>query len=345
LPALVLLLAAGFFHGPPARDQLRFGPEPGAEVTRRWSETLALEIDSLDETLGGNPIRLSFDRIELETRRAFEVADVLTRSADGRPLDLTRRYEASELGLQVEMDDRPLARASGSHDCDESAVRFVYEPDEERYTRERIEGDIDDERLEALEPDLELLSLLPAGEVELGATFELEPEALRTFFAAGGGLGFHTTERVAEDTGVPDEVIVAGVLGSFHELFGPAGELSGKVKGKFVSRDEDESGSVLARLEYQLRVKAEAELGERLRSLLEKDGATRDLRAEGELEGRLVVLWDETKKHLRSARYEGDASLAGHLVFPLELVDDQEPLEFTGDYELSGEAVVELVCE
>jgi hypothetical protein len=225
-------------------------------------------------------------------------------------------------------------------------VRFVYDSEEERYTKERIEGEIDAELMDRLEPDLDLLEFLPAGEVEAGATWELDPEALRHFFAAGGDLGFEVTEAVAEMEGVvPREILVAGALGSLHELFAPGSELSGKVEASYAG--EHESGSELARLELEIHVEARIDLGARLQLLLGEDvlPGHREFTVEGELEGRLVVLWNQARKHLGSARFEGEASLSGHLVFPVEIAEGHPALEFVGDYELAGEAEVELVVE
>jgi hypothetical protein len=330
--------------------ELAFGPEPGTELERHWSERLRLEVDSLEETLGGNPVQFPSNQIEFDERRAFELVDELAKSEGGRPVDLTRHFSASSLALTLQLDDQSLGRVEGRDSCGKSVVRFVFEPEEERYVQKCVEGGLDDERLERLEPDLDLLEFLPAGEVEADTSWELDPEILRRFFSAGGDLGFQPTEMVPEMPGVPREVLAAGALGSLHELFGPDGELSGKVKGTYAGKQKEEGGEEvgeLARLEFELDLEIHADLGERFRSFVDESAtaSTHALRAEAEVEGRLVVLWDLARRHLRSARFEGDVNLAGHVVFPVQFVQGQEPLEFVGDYELSGEAEVELVIE
>ena len=338
----VSLLATATLAG--IADEIVFAPEPGTKLERRWSETLRLEVDSLEETLGGNAVNVPFDRIEFEERRAFEVADELTRSDGGRPVDLKREFTASSLALALRLDGNPVGHVEGRHACDDGVVRFVYDPDEEEYTREQLEGDIDEDRLQELEPDLDLLPLLPAGEVDVGAEWELEPAALRRFFSAGGGLGFEAAEVVPEMAGAPSEILVAGALGSVHELFGPGTELSGTAKASYAKQDEGEG---LARLEVELDLQVQADLGERFRSMLGSDAlaSTHRFRVGAEVEGTLVVLWDRGGRHLRSARFEGDVTMTGHLVFPLRLFEGAEPQEFVGDYELSGEAEVELAVE
>lgn len=322
--------------------ELVFGPEPRTEVERRWTETMHLEIDALEETLGGNPLNLSFNRIEFEQKRSFEVNDVLTKSDGGRPVDLQRKFAGSSLAFALSLDDARIGRVEGRHACEHSVVRFVFDPEAEEYARELVEGEVDEERLEELEPDLDLLALLPPGAVEVGAEWELEPAALRGFFRAGGGLDFEAAEVMHDLDGVPAEILLAGALGSLHELFDPAGDLSGKVQASYASQDGG-----LARLEYELDLELGADLGERLRSMVgaDADQSTLQFRVEAELEGKLVLLWDVSGRHLYSARFQGDASMKGHLAFQLSLVKNHPPQEFIGDYEVSGEAEVELTVE
>jgi len=323
-----------------------FAPEPGCKLARRWSEALELEVDSLEETLGGNPVRVPFNEITFAAKRSFAAADVLESCADGRATKLLRRHEASGLELALALDGGALGHLRGASACDESVVRFAYDPEHERYDREREEGKLDDEHLERLEPDLDLLALLPGAEQAVGTTWTLAPEALRRFFAPGGELDFRPSEIVPEQLGVPDELLVAGALGSLDELFAAGTELEGELEGRRAADEEDDSGATLARLEFELDVTAKAALGERFRALLENaSDSTHDFSVAGEIEGRLVLLWDVAGRHLRSARFEGDVTLRGHMVFPLTVFSDQDAEEFVGDYELSGKAVVELAVE
>lgn len=323
-----------------------FGPEPGSALTRRWSEALELEVDSLSETLGGNPVSVPFNEITFAARRTLVATDVLESCADGRATKLLRTHEASSLQLALELDGAPLGHLEGASVCDESEVHFSYDAEHGRYEREREQGTLDDEHLQRLEPDLDLLELLPPGEQAVDARWTLAPEALRRFFCAAGDLDFRPSAVVAEQAGVPDELLVAGALGSLDELFAADNELEGKLEGVRAADEEDENGATLARLEFELDVEAKAALGERFRALL--DGAsesTHDFSVAGEVEGQLVLLWDVAGRHLRSARFEGDVTLRGHLVFPMVVFSDQEALEFVGDYELSGKAVVALTVE
>lgn len=335
---VIAVFASGARLG--SADEVRFAPEEGSELERSWSEALDLEVDSLEETLDGNPVDVPFSSLVFQARRAFAVEDVLTAVEGGRATDLERTFGASSLEFDLRLDGEPLGHARGASPCEGSVVRFALDPETGEFERSLEEGGIEDERLARLEPDLDLSALLPAGEVEEGATWELEPLALRRFFAAGGDLGFEPTERKAEMSGVPPEILVAGALGSLHELFSVAEELTGKVEASYAGREESD-GPALARIELELEVAAEADLGERL-CLLMDDREERSFELSGEIEGKLVVLWDLESGHLRSARFEGDAALAGKLAFPMQVVADHPALRFVGAYELSGEAAVEL---
>src|SRR5688572_30798194 len=350
------LAAAGALAGPAGLDGFAesedfaeledfvYAPEAGTELERHWAETLALEADALDQTIGGTPVDMPFDAIEFTAKRSFELADALEEVAGGRVTRLVRGFTSSELGFELVLDGNVTGLAEGRHACDGSKVRFAWEDEEQRYARERLEGELDDERLETLEPDLDLLGLLPAGALEPGEAFEPPAEALRTFFHAGGDLDYRLKRIELRHADVPAELVVAGALGSLHELFAPGSELAGELEGRYVGREEEDAE--LARFEYELELEVGADLGQRFRSFMkESTPDSHDLQLTLELEGELVLLWDVSAKRPRSARFAGEVVLKGHVVFPVQAAAGAEPREFVGDYELSGEAEVELESE
>jgi hypothetical protein len=143
-----------------------------------------------------------------------------------------------------------------------------------------------------------------------------------------------------EMTGAPYEILLAGALGSLHELFGPEAEVSGDVRGRYAGREDD----TLARLELELELEATVDLGPRFPSCFEDASEdTHGFELAAEVEGPLVLVWDLEARHLRSARFEGDVLLAGRVSFPVSTARGPEPVAFAGDYELSGTVEVELV--
>jgi len=83
--------------GPTPAGELRFGPAPGTALAKRWSEELRLELDSFEETLGGNPVEVPFDRVEFTTQREFELADEYVRLSAERVEELERAFESSSV--------------------------------------------------------------------------------------------------------------------------------------------------------------------------------------------------------------------------------------------------------
>lgn len=320
-------------------DELRLAPVEDARLVRAWSEELRLELDALEMTLAGNEIAASFESVEFVERRAFELTDEIAAAAEGRLTQFERAYDAGELAFELEVDGTPRASASGAHACAGCRVRFEYDAEKDEYVRERIEGTLGAEQLEGLGVALDLAGLLPATEVEEGATWQVDPELLREFFAAGGELGFAPAVLSADDLGVPSEVVLAGTLGSPHELFLPESEIAGEVEAKYDGAEEG-----LARLVFTLELTVVAALDEKYSSFALDGGDTsgRTLDVAAELEGELVVLWDSTANHLRSAQFRGELALDSELAFPFRMQPDADPLDFEGSYELSGEVEVGL---
>ncbi|HEX6883233.1 MAG TPA: hypothetical protein VF530_07610 [Planctomycetota bacterium] len=318
-------------------------PEPGTELERRWKEELELEIDTIEHTIGGTPVELPFDAIGFTVRRAFELEDELEAVAGGRATSLVRAFGSSELGFGLALDGEAVGELEGQHGCDGTELRFRWDEEEEVYARERIAGELDDEALARLEPDLDLTALLPEGELDPGATFEPPLEALRAFFRAGGDLGWHPEHIRLTRSDVPPELLIAGALGTLSELFTPEAELTGRLEGRFEGTDEDEG---TARLVYALDLELAADLGERFRAYMkEATEVSHALELTAELEGELVLLWDVAGRRPRSARFEGEVAMEGELTFPLHGVEGGVPQPFVGEYELSGTVVVELTSE
>lgn len=322
-----------------SREELVFAPEPGARLVRAWSEGLRLELDGLDMKLGGHPLKVFFEEVEFTGRRGFEVVDEVGRCADRRLLAFERAFDTGEMRFEFQVDGTTMASAAGGHACAESRVRFEHDEETDAYERELVEGPMDAELLDGLGVDMDLAMLLPTEELAEGATYTLEPELLRTFFAAGGELVFAPSELTAEGLGVPNEVVLAASFGSLRELFLGARELDGKVDAKYEGHADGN-----ARLVLTLDLALACELDAKYSAFSLDDGgpAERQLRLAAELEGELLLLWDTTAHHLNSAKFAGEVTMEGTMAFPFRPSPDADPLDFEGSYELSGEGEVEL---
>lgn len=333
----MLVLAAGSAG---RGERLAFAPAKEARLVRSWREGLRLELDAFDMKIDGNELGISFEELEFVERRGFEVTDRIAACADGRLLEFERAYDTGELAFELQVDSAAMAMASGAHACAESRVRFAYDAEEDEYARELLEGPLDTKLLGSLGVGFDLAGLLPPEEVEEGDTWHVDPELLREFFAAGGELGFAPGSLTATGLGVPNEVVLAGTLGSLHELFLPGSEVTGSVEAEYEGVEDG-----LARLVFTLELRITAPLDEKYASFALDGGDTsgRTLDVASELEGELVVRWDTAANHLRSAAFRGEVALEAELTFPYRARPDAEPLDFEGAYELSGEVEVDLV--
>jgi len=319
-------------------ERLVLDPPAGTRIVRVWSEYLRLELDTLEMTLDGQPVNVTFEELDFVQRRGLEFADVIERCTDGRLRAFERTYDTGELGFELEVDGQSMASVVGSNASAETRVRFEHDAEQDTYEREIVEGPLDPGALEGLAIEADLTALLPGGEVEEGATWTLEPEVLREFFAGGGELGFAPTQLSTGDLGVPGEVVLAGTFASLHELFLPGSELSGRAEARYAGIEKG-----LARIDLELELDVLAHAGAKF-STFAMSGwqSERTLDIEAEVEGKLRVLWNVAAKRLESALFRGEVALEAELSFPLRLRPDAAPVTFEGTYELAGEAEVEL---
>jgi hypothetical protein len=320
-------------------DELLLAPAKGARLERVWREELRLGLDGIDLQIAGTPLKVTFEEVEFVEHRGFEATDEVEACAEGRLTEFVRAFDAGEMRFELEIDGATMAKAEGENACTGSRVRFRKNDGSDSYEREHVEGPLDEELLDGLAIDMDLAALLPSKGAAVGAKYAVDSERLRALFAAGGELGFAPAHITAEGLGVPTEVVLAGALGSLHELFQPANPLDGRVEAEYASLADG-----VARLVLTLALTLEAELDAKY-STFSMDGADpsgRKLHVEAELEGELVLLWDTDANHLRSAKFEGDLSLESALRFPFRTSPDAAPLDFEGSLELSGKAEVEL---
>jgi hypothetical protein len=338
------LLAFPGLGGP--LDELSLAPEPGTVVTRTWSESLELVIDALDETLDGQPTDLPLGEIEIEERRTFVLEDELVECSEGRPVEILRRIDEGTLESSVQLGGQPVGTVRGGSGLADAELHFHLAPEEEVYTCTLDGEELEREVAGTLDPDLDLIGLLPADATEVGATWEPGAPDVARLFAAGGEMGFVPTEVEIEMSGAPVEVLLASALGSLHELFGPGAEVTGRAEARRLEDRTDDDGTALACVAIELSLESEIDLGERFRRCFrEASPDSHGLTLAGEVEGEIELLWDRSAHHLRAARFEGDVALEGRVQFPVQPSGARNALDFVGDYELSGEATVELTVE
>ncbi|MCP3914290.1 MAG: hypothetical protein GY711_01905 [bacterium] len=232
--------------------------------TLRVESTMEVEMEVTDfsMTLNGEPREGRGGGMTTKTTNQSVHLDTFLAHADGAPTHVKRSFESlagatemsfGEDGRTIEMDS-PL---------DGSTLELKVDDDGDLKIS-AIEGSPDDELLEGHEPTLDLDGLLPEGEVEVGAQWEVEGDAIaRALGLKLERVLFRPAPREDDGEGQRGRGRGRGMRG-----FAPAiGRLLGAAEWeselKVTADDEDVDGVTCAVIEVELE--ASGELPERER--------------------------------------------------------------------------------
>jgi hypothetical protein len=181
---------------PPSSEPVSivFAPAVGLALERSWEDLHDLTSESIRLTHGEDAAPVP-GQIRLHSRHVLKVVDHFLEIEGGKPTKLRRTFlesrRDSQMGFQEMEGVAPIPPMKQSGPLGNGvAVVFEWSPEESRYGRyyDAIEGEEED--LIGLEEDLDLRALLPAEPVAVGASWNVEPLALRDLFAPGGGLPY-----------------------------------------------------------------------------------------------------------------------------------------------------------
>ncbi|MEM7309826.1 MAG: hypothetical protein AAF682_24330 [Planctomycetota bacterium] len=188
--ALALLLLV-----PAASEGPRFAPAEGSELTKRFEVSFEAEIEELSIKMGQTTLDDYFDDVDLtlSTDLAVDVTDTFRRVADGRPVELIRRFDGIESRTKL---DYVANTVSGevelelASDLDGRRVRFLEDAEDEDDRIELLDADETDGDLvvQGLVEDMDLRALLPDNDVERGDSWKVDPSELGTLLLPGGSL-------------------------------------------------------------------------------------------------------------------------------------------------------------
>ena len=345
LPPLALLAAplALCLGAGPAGDEPAFAPGRYTVLTKSYTEETQLEVDSFDILVDGVPMEQELPEVTVDLTRSVVFSDEYQELGEGRVNKLLRTFEelGSESTVVVDFGEVEEHTATTASRLQDATVLFEWRPEDERYEKTFEEGGGDEALLEGLAQDADLLGFLPAGPVDEGDEWEVDPAALGLVLAPGGDLWL-----VPDDFG--DEPYVnlelpAMVAATVTHL-GEAGDLSGTIGATYTGRDEVEGVSV-GRIELELEVILDADLTESLKRAADAIGGdlpyTMDeLQVEWSLQGSGELLWNLEAGHAYSFRWEGDVELAVALGWTQEMFEQELTLE--GRYSLSGTSAMGL---
>lgn len=341
-PVLGASLALLALASAPPQDRLAAHFEPEEELRRSFSEETSWALDTVAMTIDGEEVEQDVPPVEGRMTRSSVLVDVvrdtLPSPAGQRPAVLVRAFEelagASELSFG-QGSARERYETSRESALEGARVVFTWDEEDEAYAAEWDEdAPGPDGLLEGLAPEGDFTRFLPDHEVEAGDTWDVPAAALSDALRPGGEVALHVEEASAGSLfGAPSSVILASGSISVGEA---AAELEGSLLAEYAGLVE-EDGRRVARIEVELEVTGESELGESLRAALERmeersSGA--ELSLELELEGTAVLLWDVERGRALSFELQGEVLIAGELAWEDELLGTTTAT--TAEFEVSG---------
>ena len=159
----------------PVFDTLRFGPEEGTVVTKSFETTFDVALDDMMVTFNGqdmDPAMMGMDLTEASMSATIlvEVEDEYGPTADGRPATLTRRFETLSADFEAGNGE---SKSENDEDLEGATLVFTWDEEESAYRLETDDEDLDLDELSHGAEDMDLRALLPAGDVEEGASWRI----------------------------------------------------------------------------------------------------------------------------------------------------------------------------
>lgn len=331
----------------PRADKLAFTPEAGATLSKTFAteselalENLSLEVDGqqIDPGMMGGDITGS-----AKVKRSVTVLDEYVATADGRPTKLRRNYEALEGQVTLEGgagDQSGSDQTEMESDLLGTTVLWTWNPETSSYDRS-FEGSAktDPERLDNLFEDMDLRALLPAGEVEVGTSWEVDAKVLGALLWAGGSVEETSKEAASEDGPdfdelfgdvSPEELLAQIFAGKVKATYAGASEIEGRKIGRVTLEAKVESDTDFADLIGRAVEAMAAESGEQVQ--VDMNTASVAVRYDGEGE----LLWDLAGGHLHSCDLAGDFVVELTLSVGVDAMGESHSAEV--GIELSGSA-------
>jgi hypothetical protein len=305
--ALLLPLPVLLGSNAPA-TRIAFTVAEGASLTKTFEVKVDMTLEEMTSSMGAAPdVEMTMD-----VTYKVVVTDEYAQVADGAPRKLDRTYDAlsSDVTTSTKFEMMGQSRSQDSDSKAESelegkTVRFTWDEEKSEYVKAFEPAGGEEKLLEGLREDMDLRALLPDGEVEEGAEWELDPRELVDVLAPGGDLSLRPTEAEAASMSMG-----ASGMENLADMFGD--DVTGTSKAKYTGLREVE-GVKYAVIRLTLDIKASTDMSEAAREALAgqgppegTDGLEIDsmdvefmLEAEGEL------LWDVANGHFHSLELSG----------------------------------------
>jgi len=302
-------------------------------------------MEAVETTVAGSVVQQDAPEAGGTLVREVAVTDRYAEVGDEGVQRLERVFEALSVAGDAEAGD-----ASGRFDL---VVRFEsgLEGEEVAFVRDE-DGDyaveatvVDEDLLVGLEFDMDFTGLLPEGEVEEGAEWDLAPDAVRALLCPGGTLRFDPAEFTEGSFAtIPSTMVLAT---GFLDLADLVDRVSGDARATYRGAS-DEEGRRLATVVVELDVDCEADRTELLAHAVER-GIDSDLLEVDELsfetnvDGEATLVWDLDAGHFVSFELRAESYVEAYVEWQEPFGEDALPM--TATIELSGTVELDASAE
>ena len=329
--ALSLPLFGSFDFG---ADRVRFAPAEGLSLEKSFVLSTDLVMDEMRMLMNGEPPPMDMDmEMSGNTTLTVQVVDTYVKLADGRPGKLAREYaslgSASAMEMTMPMMGEQKMDATGSSELTGKTVHFTWDAESSSFEPSFPEGqEADLALLEDLAEDLDLRDFLPAGDVEVDESWDIDPPAVLALVAPGGDL------KITPDNAELAEMSMGSMGGDLSQMFG---EVKGSVKASFKGFRE-ESGVKLAVIALEIDVESSSEMTEMIREQVSKQeipGGEMEVEsadAELTLKGSGELLFDAAAGHFRSLNLSFESTQIVDTVMNMTMAGTEMKLEQGMDF-------------
>jgi len=330
LTLLTLPLTAFTWRG----DKVAFTPAEGATVSKELSLEATFYLDDLVASLDGQEMPTDQAGDEgLLVDATIGVTDEYVKVDGSKVLTLRRTFD--ELSLEGGQEGKTEAAEQFS-ELEDATVEFQWDAESGEYVARYPEDEEGNEDLlENLYADMDLLALLPDGEVSIDDTWEVSGDGLKAVFLPGGVPGMESPDDPqGEEIG---EIFKEELTTQLEDAFGEF-----VIRCKYVgSRDEGEV--LVGEISFEYEGKASIDLSEAIQRVIDLLGeqmggveadvvATVDL----EFEGKGTLLWNLAKGHVHAFDMKGDITVLADLEADGSAAGQSHSIVVSA--ELSGEA-------
>lgn len=325
------------------RETIRFAPREGLVLAKTFETNAEMVLDEMEMLMNGEPAPIPTEMdLTVSSVRSIEVVDTYVSVADGRVGKLARKFTAlgdtSEMAMSMMVIGDQEMSVEGESELTGQGVHFTWNADDEGYDVSfDDESDGDEELLENLREDMDLRSLLPPGDVSVGDTWSIDPEAMVDVLSPGGDLAIVPDEDAMEDMGGMGGGNTGMNLGDM------LGDISGEVTGTLTAiRD----GNV-AVITIELEIESTNDLTESIREMMADSETPAGVEAmeiesvdvELSMEGEGVLLWSIDGGHFLeftlSSSLDSTMDQAMSIEVPGQSMSMEQAMIFTSTAELT----------